>query len=159
MKPETSSFKYYHVMIVDDSKSDLAYHKKILESMNYAREIIAYDDPEEALNYIRDRIDNVGENKIPDIILLDLDMPNMSGFDFIEEFDQFPKLLISKTKFIVVSASEDYEDIERSAQYPNVIKYIIKPLKKLDLLIDELENKALDPGDSNEDLLTFSYEE
>jgi response regulator RpfG family c-di-GMP phosphodiesterase len=125
--------KFSTVMIIDDSEMDTFLNKMILETMNYSERIITYTNPKQALNYFRS-LNQDSKNDIPDVIFLDINMPIMSGFDFLEEFKKFPNELTCNVKFYVISSSEDPEDLEKIRGYNNIIKYLYKPLNKEDII-------------------------
>ena len=109
---------------------DLYLCKTILGSLNYAKSIITYTNPGEALKYFK-QLDL--EKDIPELVFLDINMPIMNGFDFLKEVDSLHEKIKTKVKYYVISSSEDLEDIEKINAYPNIIKYLYKPLKKADI--------------------------
>jgi CheY-like chemotaxis protein len=129
MKAQAALFG--NVMIIDDSNTDRFLIKQLVLSSNLAENILSYDKPSEAFLYLKN-IKETGEG-LPDLIFLDLNMPEMNGFQFLDMFRELPKNILRSTKVIIVSSSDSKEDIEKSAEYPNVIKYFIKPLKIMDL--------------------------
>jgi response regulator RpfG family c-di-GMP phosphodiesterase len=129
--------QYSTVMIIDDSGLDLLLLKHTLQSINYADNLLAYDNPLEAFEYFK----NNHSGKTPEIIFLDLNMPGMDGFQFMNAFKSLPENLIAGIKFIILTSSDDKENIEKATSYPNVIQYLIKPLKRIDL--DAIEKGKL----------------
>lgn len=125
--------KFSTVMIIDDSEMDTFLNKMILETMDYSEKIITYTNPRLALNYF-EKLIKESKSDIPEVVFLDINMPFMSGFDFLEEFKKFPKEVTGEVKFYVISSSEDPEDIEKIRGYDNIIKYLYKPLNKEDII-------------------------
>ncbi len=109
----------------------------LISKNNFCEEIISFYNPQNALNELKNNATN--SSKLPDVILLDLNMPVLDGWQFLDEF-----ILIEFSKEIVVfivSSSIDPSDLEMAKNYPIVKDYIIKPLtseklKQASLLIE-----------------------
>jgi response regulator RpfG family c-di-GMP phosphodiesterase len=121
--------RYSTVMVIDDNKIDRMLLEHMLLSMNYAKEVMSFEEPKKALDYLR----NKHIIKIPEIIFLDLNLPIMNGYEFLNAFKYLPKEITSGIKVILVTSSSDERDIQKSSEYSRVIQYIIKPIKKIDL--------------------------
>ncbi len=122
---------YNTVMIVDDSKMDLMLNQIILETEHYAKSILSYSSPSEAINYLDEA--EQGKQTFPDILFLDLNMPVLSGFDILNRFDTFTSPQSKECKIYVLSSSDDEEDIARLKTYKNVVTYLSKPLNNAEL--------------------------
>lgn len=120
------------VLIVDDSEMDTFLLSHILTSLNLAEQIKAFDDPALAIDYFRDLINL--SLPMPDLIFLDLDMPAMSGFEFLERLNRICEHYPFKCRVVIVSSSDAEEDIRSSSDFPQVVKYLVKPVSKLDFL-------------------------
>lgn len=131
MKTEPSIFGT--AMIVDDSRTDILLIKQLVLNLNVAANIISFENPREAFTYIKNIVSNELKEGLPDIIFLDLNMPEMSGFQFLDLLSKLPKKKFEDCKVIIVSSSDAIEDIKKSAEYLNVIKYFFKPLSKMDV--------------------------
>jgi CheY-like chemotaxis protein len=70
----------------------------------------------------------VPKELIPEVIFLDINMPIMDGFQFIEEFDKLAKEFKSRSKIVMLTTSVNPTDIERSQKNNYIVKYINKPL-------------------------------
>lgn len=118
-------YNYNHALIIDDNKMDMLMLKEVITSLNFAEHITAFENAVAAYNFLRKC-----EQNFPDVIFIDLSMPGIGGFRFIERFErEFPH----PTKFIIVSSSNDPSDIKASSKYSNIISYFIKPINKIDL--------------------------
>ena len=108
-------------MLIDDDPLDIFINTKLLRLNNFSEELIVCKDAEDALKLLG--IDRVK----PDIILLDIRMPIMDGFKFLEEYD---KLDIDKsdTKIVMLSSSINPLDIERSMNNKYITRFLDKPL-------------------------------
>jgi CheY-like chemotaxis protein len=78
-------------------------------------------------------MDNTGI--FPDLIFLDIKMPIMDGFGFLEEFSKLPEIKNNKCSIIMLTSSSDQDDVDRALQHQVVKKFLTKPLK-----IEMLEN-------------------
>ena len=105
-----------HVVLVDDDPLVNMIHKKLLIKHQSKTLIQAFDNPEQALNYI-----TVHQ---PDLVLLDINMPEINGWNFLDELKNLP----FKTKVIIVSSSIDPMERAKSFTYDTVIGFVNKPL-------------------------------
>lgn len=115
-------------MVIDDNPVDLYIAKKILEKANFAAEILAYNSAIDALQYLRANCD--GEQSLPSIILVDIYMPEMSGFEFMEAYRDLPPKLKEQCKVYIISSSIDSKDIRRANEDENVVAFQEKPLSR-----------------------------
>ncbi len=121
------------VMIIDDNEIDLFVIQRTLENLSYSDIITAYRSPVKAMQFF-EKIDQTKEfDRLPEIILLDIIMPGMTGFEFLDRFSNLSKEIKERTKFIIVTSSDYSQDKKKSENYDNVIKYVVKPLSQNDL--------------------------
>ncbi len=110
--------------IIDDDPIFIFGTKKIMQLSDICDSFMIFHNGKEALTKLKAIVK--GGEELPEIILLDLNMPIMDGWQFLEAFVEIPTL---KTIHIyIVSSSVDPEDIKRSKQFKNVNNYIIKPI-------------------------------
>lgn len=121
--------KVTEIVLVDDSEMDILLTKQILKHFISSEKVKSYSDSIEALEYFNSCSI---ENSLPELIILDINMPGMSGFDILEAIDTYPKEVTKKTRIIMISSSDDEEDIQRSTRFPKVVKYIVKPVSVMD---------------------------
>ncbi len=123
-------FAKHIVFLIDDDNIYQFTARKILESTGLARQIHSFYNGSEAIKYFRDHQNLVAEN-FPDVIFLDINMPVMNGWEFLEEYHNlhgsFPKPVV----VYVVSSSIDSYDIRKSKQYNTVTDYIVKPVTRI----------------------------
>lgn len=131
--------------IIDDDEIILYLAEKLIRKTNFCTQIEKFSNGEKALDRLKFAL-QVGEN-VPDLILFDLNMPSMNGWQFIEELSRIPRAENIPT--FVFTSSIDPADIENSYSYENVLGYIPKPLTtvKLDKILrlmdkDELINNG-----------------
>jgi CheY-like chemotaxis protein len=122
-----------HVLLIDDNEIDSYVAQYIIAKNKSPKKISVKSSAIEALEFLT-TLKNSGE-EFPDYIFLDIRMPEMNGFGFLEEFNKFPKILINHCKVIILSSSENEQDIDHSLQFLSVKKFITKPLC-LDVLAD-----------------------
>ena len=123
--------KINSVYVIDDDEIYQFTIKKILNSFDVPLEIKSFSDGEEAINFIDDNKNN--ETELPDIVFLDINMPIMDGFEFLEEFEKIKSDLSKNIIVHMVSSSVDEVDIERAKKNKNISSYIIKPVNPKDI--------------------------
>jgi CheY-like chemotaxis protein len=99
----------------------------------------AFKNGEDAINFLRENLSNPQE--LPDVILLDINMPIMDGFEFIEEYARLKPRVGKQIVIYMVSSSVDPEDVEKAKQISEISDYLIKPIKPNELysIVDEIE--------------------
>lgn len=112
---------FKNVLLVDDDESYNYLNIMTLEEFGFAEEINETLDGEEALKLIQDQ-------GCPDLILLDIRMPRMDGFEFLEEIERLN--LCPNTKVVMLTSSKRPEDQEKAKQYKKVISFHVKPLEE-----------------------------
>jgi len=117
--------------IVDDDKIYVFGLKKIMEINDFSEEIVVFPNGKEALDYLKSLISE--PLSLPDVILLDLNMPVMDGWQFLEEFIRIQNDFSRKISIYIMSSSIQKDDIERAKSYSEVTDYLIKPVKIKDL--------------------------
>ncbi len=113
---------YKTCLLIDDNYIDNFVTRRILESSNFADEIIVEQSAPDAIDSLRE-----GTVK-PDVIFLDLRMPMMNGFEFLNEYDKLDVESKSAVKIFMLSSSLDPVDVKRSSQNKYVSQFIHKPL-------------------------------
>lgn len=114
------------VMLVDDNSVALLLCRKIIEKTNVFKEILSFQNSLKALQHLKDA---AAENKLfPDLILLDIQMPELNGFEFLAEFKKLPEQYQSYCSIFILTSSYDESDIERIRENGNVNKLLEKPL-------------------------------
>ena len=116
-------------LVIDDDPDNNMITKFALNKTPDKAEIKIFLIPEEALEYIEKEYSQK-EHLIPTVILLDINMPTMSGWEFIEAFSKFPEKLKEHFIIYILSTSVDERDKERADSNPIVSEYLEKPITK-----------------------------
>jgi len=127
-----SDFKFKLVMLIEDSNIDNFINAKVLELTHFAENVITKLSAMSALKYFNEEAKEISD--VPDVIFLDIRMPEMDGFQFLEAFEKLPEFIKSKPKIVMLSSSVDTLDQTRAAENEKVFTYISKPLTKDNLL-------------------------
>jgi len=123
--------------IIDDDEIFVFLAKKAIEQTNLINLIKVFGNGLDAINFLKENIDNPAS--LPEIILLDISMPIMDGWEFLEEYLLFmPKLSVKITIYIVSSSISPF-DIVKSKSISAVTDFIIKPITK-EKLIDIIKS-------------------
>ena len=129
------------ILCIDDDAITLMLCKKVIIKSSFSHEIITAQNGEEALRYFQTikEVENQS-NAVPQLIFLDLNMPIMGGWEFLDYFNK-PEFAAFKTiKVVVLSSTIDPEDLEKSKQYPMVIDFLSKPITQA--MLEYLKNKT-----------------
>jgi CheY-like chemotaxis protein len=114
------------VLLIDDNDVDLKIKSNITKISHLYDEIGVCQSGDEGLNYLN-RAMNDGK-KLPDFILLDIQMPDMDGFEFLEFYKKLPKKLTEKCLIAMLSSTLDFGDIKKAEASLHVVKLLKKPL-------------------------------
>jgi CheY-like chemotaxis protein len=115
------------IMCVDDDPITLMLFKKVVQKAAFANEITNAINGQVAITLIN-TINSSEEEKRPELIFLDLNMPVMGGWEFLDLFNASNYYNLNNTKVIILTSSIDPEDIKKSKSYPNVIEFLSKPI-------------------------------
>ncbi len=125
---EQTEPKFERVMIIDDNVIDLYITKRLITKNNFGGKVLDYAAAEEALKYLQDHQETI--SMWPQIIFIDIYMPVMSGFEFMEAFEKLPSTLKKYCKIFIISSSIDDNDIARSKMDKNLTAFQVKPITK-----------------------------
>lgn len=117
------------VLCVNDSEINSLIMKRLIIKTSFAREVVNVYNGQQALDYYLKLAENPEQqDAAPDLILLDLEMPEIDGWEFLDHFCQSFLPLFSHTKIVITSFSVDDKDFERAKGYSCVIDFLNKPL-------------------------------
>ena len=131
------------VLCVDDDPITLLLIKKVASKIAFAKEIITAKSGYDAMDYFEKLLPTTLTNQsmYPKIILLDLNMPIMGGWEFLDSFAKKElQVFFKNTRVFILSSSIDPKDIARAKTYPIVIDFISKPITvdKIESLMQQL---------------------
>lgn len=120
--------KFDKVMIIDDNEFDLYITGKLITNNNFAKNILEYNNASAALEYLVENQEN--KELIPQLIFVDIYMPLMGGFEFLENYKILSQTLTDNCKIIMVSSTIDDRDIFRARQDEDISLFAVKPITK-----------------------------
>jgi len=142
--PRTKSIRMHRnleALIIDDDPCSLAMTKKTVSNRIPGKQIRIFNSPKFALQYLQWENGVQGKKTVRrSIILTDLEMPDMDGFEFLDEFNQLQKAIREKYTIFVLSSTNENFEIQRLYEKPSFEGFIPKPLTvgKLDRLLAQI---------------------
>ncbi len=118
--------KLNSILLVDDDEDCNFFHKRLIKRMDITDEIQVALDGEEALNYLKSAKN--GQHPQPAIIFLDINMPKVDGWEFLEEYEKLDEVQKAKVVLIMLTTSLNPDDMERAEKNPLVHDYFNKYL-------------------------------
>ncbi|MCV9388968.1 response regulator [Reichenbachiella ulvae] len=116
------------ILIIDDDEINNLICTKVIKDYNPETVVESLTSSTKGLSYLEERVKNNPED-LPDVILLDINMPTISGWDFIREYRKMMTAVeAEKIKLFVLTSSQYYQDAELADQYREVQKLFTKPL-------------------------------
>lgn len=114
------------VCIVDDDYIYQVTSKKMIERICVTNNILVFSNGEEAFQFLLEMI--ADRDALPDVIFLDVNMPYMDAWQFLDAFETLKARLVKDIIIYVISSSVSQTDIERARKIPTVKDYYIKPI-------------------------------
>lgn len=123
--------KIQRTCIIDDDPIFIYGTRRIMKEVDFCDNILVYNNGQDAIEGLKELIAQ-GED-LPEVLFLDLNMPIMNGWEFLEDFVKIPNPDGKKVIIYIISSSVDPRDLERIRNYKMVNNYILKPLSPRDL--------------------------
>jgi CheY-like chemotaxis protein len=111
-------------IIIDDSLFDLFTQEKLLLKSGLAKNVRAFSSPQLAVEHLKEHGSRMSET----VILLDLQMPGLNGFEFADHFAMLPESVRRRIKLFMISSTVDPNDMARAETNPFIIRLLPKPL-------------------------------
>lgn len=127
-----------HFIVIDDNKLDCFIAEKMILNTGMSKKISLFFDGREALQFIRNEEQPPNGHKV--IIMVDIQMPLINGFEFVEQFETLPREIQDNYVIFMLSSSNNENDLNRLRNYRSVKHLFNKPLtrKSLSQLIEHV---------------------
>ncbi|WP_323026765.1 response regulator [Gelidibacter japonicus] len=119
--------------IIDDDGMYIRLLKKIIEARKLCDNLLIFNNGKENIDYFEAILKNLHEEEVPDIMFIDLNMPIMDGWEFIERFTKIENKFNKLISLYIVSSSINPVDIDRAKSLSNIKDYLVKPVRITEL--------------------------
>ncbi|WP_452221254.1 response regulator [Lacinutrix salivirga] len=121
-----SNYSINCTLLIDDDKVINFYNEKIVNRHEDFGQVVSVNSGKNALDYLKDAMNGLIVK--PDLIFLDINMPAMNGWEFIEEFKKLDPDFTNSIKVIFLTTSNNPDDFRRSKTIETIADFINKPL-------------------------------
>ena len=115
-----------HILIIDDDEINNFIAAKLIDKIPPKAKVSTCVNGQEGIDFVKNKLNN--QDEFPDIIFLDINMPLMNGWDFLEEYEHIKNDIKKKVTINMLSSSVYNDDISKAETYTTVNKFISKPL-------------------------------
>lgn len=116
------------ILLIDDNPDDNFYHERVIRKSSAANLVVTKQTGNEALEYLLSK--NEHPQAHPDLIFLDINMPGMNGWEFLEEYKKLDKALQGSVVVVMLTSSDNPEDKTRAKSFSVPFDFKTKPLTK-----------------------------
>lgn len=117
--------------MVDDDEVFVYAMKKLVQLKELSESFVTFNRVQEAINYLTSQASQA--DALPDVILLDVNMPELDGWDFLNEYQKLRSNLSKTPKIYMLSSSVSPDDHQRAEKNPDIEAFLIKPISKENL--------------------------
>jgi CheY-like chemotaxis protein len=117
--------RFKNILLIDDDEINNTINQMIIRWADFAEETVTCTSGREALNYVKKNC--LEEGNCPQIVFLDINMPAMNGFQFLEELNKVSYHFMEKVPVVMLSSSKNEQDLEMAHAY-NIAGFVNKPL-------------------------------
>lgn len=137
--------KLKKVLLVDDSEATNYMNQYFFEKLDACETIIVTKNGKDGLDYLSSIQEEKWGTDLPELIMLDIKMPVMDGFEFLDQYEQFPKEMRKYIITVLLTTSMSIIDRDKAKEYSSVKSFLNKPLtvKQLKEMLEYIFNEPI----------------
>lgn len=121
-------YKYKKVMVIDDNEIDLYIAEMLMATAGFAEKVVCVSSAKEALAHLKAL--STDPDELPQFIFLDINMPEMTGFDFLNEYQFLAENIKKRCIIMMLTTSLDEDDRKKAEHNQFVRRFLNKPLDR-----------------------------
>ncbi len=118
--------RFGNILLVEDDPITVMVCDRIIKMSGFSDAVQSKQNGQDAIDHLKEIIE--ADKLVPDIIFLDINMPVMNGWDFLQEFESLKQQLKTSPRIFILSSTVDPEDYKKAAEFSTVEGFISKPL-------------------------------
>lgn len=116
------------VVIIDDDPISILVCETMLNKCQFAEKVVTFSNAKDGLTFLDKHYSN--GHGLPDFIFLDIQMPEVNGWDFMEEYTQSDKIPVRTPHVVMLSATFNPDDQKKASKHPLIMNFLSKPITK-----------------------------